>query len=99
MIPRSALFSWKGTFAPTALSSSIISLVGVGQPALLTKPATSGHSSSLSKTESPSVSGHGQPLFSDGPATSTQLSTLFPTPSPSLSGHPFNSINPGRSGQ
>ena len=59
-----------------------------------TEPTTSGHLSSLSKTESPSVSGQGQPAFSLGPLTVGHLSAASVTPSASASGHPFKATKP-----
>src|SRR5690606_5775192 len=84
---------------PYSFNCLMCSSLTSGHPLLDAGPATSGHSSSLSKTPSPSVSGQGQPLFSFGPASSGHSSCASAIPSPSVSGHPLNSFNPGSSGQ
>ena len=82
---------------PTNISL-IITLGSSGHPLLATVPASFGHSSSLSKTESPSESGHGHPLFPLGPTVPGQLSSPSVMPSPSESGQPDNVNNPATFG-
>src|SRR5690606_4473417 len=82
-----------------SFSSLITSTVGSGHPLFSTVPATSGHSSSLSRTPSSSISSQGQPLLSASPASLGQSSSLSLTPSPSASGHPFRDSRPATVGQ
>src|SRR5690554_4075583 len=93
-----ALLMSNSTVFEYSFSSCTTSTVGSGHPLLEAGPATSGQSSSLSNTPSPSVSSHGQPLFSAGPGSLGHSSSLSITPSPSASGHPLVDAGPASVG-